>query len=494
MKPCYYNRIVVWIGFCALIFSCKNPELNQGNDARSNSYLPTQFFYCITNPKCAGSFSSNGDTARLLDLRIESFTLEPSFNQNAFDYSVSPKFSEANLVISWTKDSSESLIEVNGVPTKESIKTFILSYGANEILIKISNTQGKFNTYKISANNPSASKIYQTGSTTCYNDSGTATCASTSSSHPSQDFDLSNLSLSRNNFSTPTTNSGFINDLITRDPSINLTWTTCPIGRSGTGPACNIGSTTTSTKAAAITACSNLNSGSGFAGITNWRLPTSAEMHRIVNISNGPRNDPAYFPNGVSGNFWLTESDADSPTTFSARIDFTSFGNSEPLSNAGPAGILCVSGDSFEYQRYKDLGNGVIQEMRSGLFYQKCVRDSSDSINCSATPTATSNWSSALQYCDTLILGSRSDWRLPNIFELLALVRFKNDATADARYIDTSFFTNNPYLSSISDAFHTSSTWINNPVNDLTVRFGFQNLMAAGGKTSNRHVRCVAGP
>ncbi len=149
MKPCNYNRIVVWIGFCALIFSCNNPELNQGNDPRSNSFLPTQFFYCITNPKCAGSFSSNGDTARLLDLRIESFTLEPSFNQNAFDYSVSPKFSEANLVISWTKDSSESLIEVNGVPTKESIKTFILSYGANDILIKISNAQGKFNTYKI---------------------------------------------------------------------------------------------------------------------------------------------------------------------------------------------------------------------------------------------------------------------------------------------------------------------------------------------------------
>jgi len=60
----------------------------------------------------------------------------------------------------------------------------------------------------------------------------------------------------------------------------------------------------------------------GFAGRCNWRLPTIAELHNIVDCDFSPCIDPIFGPTFASG-YWASTSNAGSPT--SASIVFFHF-------------------------------------------------------------------------------------------------------------------------------------------------------------------------
>ncbi len=74
----------------------------------------------------------------------------------------------------------------------------------------------------------------------------------------------------------------------------------------------------------------------------------------------------------------------------------------------------------------------------------------------------TMNWAGATNYCETLVYGGRSDWRLPNVNEHLSLVDFKRlNPSLPSGY--GSFFNsvaaNKWYWSSTQSASYSSEAW-----------------------------------
>ncbi len=149
--------------------------------------------------------------------------------------------------------------------------------------------------------------VADTGLTTCFNTAST-TQACADASWPRQDADFSNIPLSRN-FVGPTLHSTFTDDATVKDNVTHLTWRNCTTGQSS-GTGCGTGSVSTASWYNSINACASLNvanSGSGYAGITNWRLPTSDELDSLpdYSLNGGTTKFPtAFFPNVALTLYW----------------------------------------------------------------------------------------------------------------------------------------------------------------------------------------------
>ncbi len=114
------------------------------------------------------------------------------------------------------------------------------------------------------------------------------------------------------------------------------------------------------------------------------------------------------------------------------------------------------------------VGDGTVLDPRTGLLWQQTP----DVANTYA-------WSAAQSYCDTLVLGGKSDWRLPGVQELLALVSV---ALANPA-IDKSLFANATlvqYWTALPDVAGKT----------FYVNFASGTVGTAAG-SSDFHVRCV---
>ncbi|TGK06813.1 DUF1566 domain-containing protein [Leptospira semungkisensis] len=126
--------------------------------------------------------------------------------------------------------------------------------------------------------------IADTGLTNCYNATTSISCGD--SSFPRQDGDFSNTPSTRN-FSGPTLNATFTSDATVKDNLTSLSWRNCITGKSS-GTTCSSGTNTTGAWLSAVNLCAQynvMNLGSGFAGKTNWRLPSSDELDTLPNYS-----------------------------------------------------------------------------------------------------------------------------------------------------------------------------------------------------------------
>lgn len=89
------------------------------------------------------------------------------------------------------------------------------------------------------------------------------------------------------------------------------------------------------------------------------------------------------------------------------------------------------------------------------------------------------NWTSAKQYCSDLVLGGKSNWRLPSVDELPTIVDHSRVNPA----IDPAFQCRSVY-------YWTGSTYVNNPAHAWYVNF-FDGTKYAISKTNHYYVRCV---
>jgi hypothetical protein len=97
---------------------------------------------------------------------------------------------------------------------------------------------------------------------------------------------------------------------------------------------------------------------------------------------------------------------------------------------------------------YTNLGNGIVRDNVTGLEWQQ------------ATAPGTHTWQQAIDYCDTLDLGGKDDWRLPTVKELSLLVDSSIPETGPA--INTSYFPDtvaSDYWSSTTFAGGSSLVW-----------------------------------
>jgi len=135
---------------------------------------------------------------------------------------------------------------------------------------------------------------------------------------------------------------------------------------------------------------------------------------------------------------------------------------------------------------YTDNGNGTVTDTATGLVWQKCSRGQGTTVgNCTTGSATTSSWTSAITYCEGLTLGSRSDWRLPNINELRSIVDYVKSSSPT---IDSTSFPNTQsggYWSSSNYIFGGGVSWL--------VLFDY-GVVTSGPNTFNSYVRCVTGP
>ncbi|BDA77560.1 hypothetical protein LPTSP3_g04900 [Leptospira kobayashii] len=389
-------------------------------------------------------------------------------------------------------DSGVSVSSLGSLTKPESGAFVPLKFGSQTVVLKVVSSSGSENNYSFTLNNSNSIKLIRSGAVNCYNANSTITCG-TDPAFPLQDAQAQGLSRIRS-FTGPTTNSGYASDYITIDNGSGLTWKSCLDGP--TGATCT-GSFIFNTQSQAPISCGALNSansGQGYAGYKDWRVPNFQELLSIVNVANSPAAiDTSSFPNWYHASVpvWTDEVSPLNTTNYGAVL--FAFGSLAPRDKNNTGLTACVRGNQLQYTQFSDNQDGTIREFRSGLLWQKCANGLSGT-DCSGGSASSLDWSGALVYCDSLTLGGRSDWRLPNVLEALSLMRF--DVSASSAYIDNTFFPNTPFTNGSGDLFHSSTSWTLNPTNNLQVRYNELNQMAANNKTSPvvSRVRCVAGP
>jgi len=93
-------------------------------------------------------------------------------------------------------------------------------------------------------------------------------------------------------------------------------------------------------------------------------------------------------------------------------------------------------------------------------------------------------WDEAVNYCNNLTLSGKTDWRLPNIYELQAV----RDLTKFGPEADIKMFPNiysSNYWSSTNDPQLKDCAW--------SVRFFYRGSASYYNKANRYYVRCVRG-
>ncbi|WP_078123725.1 DUF1566 domain-containing protein [Leptospira alexanderi] len=347
----------------------------------------------------------------------------------------------------------------------------------------ISNTQETSNDSQCSNGptnfNPGA--VFDTGQTICWDNAGTAiACPGTGN-----DGEFSNTPNARS-FSAPTPNCKFTSDYTTLDTLHGLTWKTCAQGQTGSncsGAATAINwNNANAGLAGSCTILNGLNGGQGYAGKTNWRIPTIKELASLVHYSNNPHINNTSFPNTFSGTKYMTNTaDATTPgSNWAINFSAATLGiSNEPQGNN--INLRCVSGNPIPAFSFVDNGNGTVTDQNTGLLWSQCSEGQAG-VGC-AGGSSDLDWAAALNACDVLNLAGRTNWRLPNANELLSIVNFNNNNPA----INVVSFPNTP-----NSNYWTSTTYENNTFFAVSISSTTGSLFTGlNDKNQTLKVRCV---
>ncbi|XDD51129.1 DUF1566 domain-containing protein [Leptospira sp. WS92.C1] len=240
----------------------------------------------------------------------------------------------------------------------------------------------------------------------------------------------------------------------------------------------------------AVNGCSYLNqcnSGIGYGGKTDWRLPTQKELETLSvfgSSSGNPSFPSSGFPDSIANYYWsstLRRSNA----FYAWGLNFN-YGASDVYVRSNPNQIRCVSGLGLSSvaQSLSDPGNQTIVDSSSNLVWQKCSAGLSGASCASGTATRP-NWVTALSYCDSLNFAGKSNWRLPNIKELNSIVDLTSSSSTLS--IHPSLFPNTK-----NSFYWTSSSFAPSPGNAWSVFFQSGGMTPFSAKSSTAYVRCVA--
>ena len=295
--------------------------------------------------------------------------------------------------------------------------------------------------------------VFKTGQTACWDQDGN----SVSCSGTGQDGDYQKGV--DQDYTGPQADATYTGDYTTSDNVTGITWTSCPLGKSGA--TCGSGTATTYTFFAALNACASLNSahsGVGYASRTNWRLPTYAEVGTLVQWG---REDPSvdftvfpgipYSPPKLQMHSTAFDPAGSQDFTFSASLGYA-FNDNWGRSKLDTGIVHCVSGSGGQTESYTDHGDGTVTDNVTQLMWQKCPRGYSGA-DCDTGDNDLRDWQGDLDYCNSLSLKSRT-WRLPNANELASL---RDESAYDPANNQTYF--PNPLTNPLSfRAFNSSTT------------------------------------
>ena len=311
-----------------------------------------------------------------------------------------------------------------------------------------------------------AFKVPDTGQMQCFNSSGNViSCANTGQDGA---YTINPMSFTDNGNQTIT------------DNNTGLLWQKCMAGRVNNAtcdyPGNNVPYLFNWYQATGTTDATSNPAGPYYRNVcgelgSGWRLPTNLELMSIMDYSlQSPAIQAAYFPNTVNG-LWtslpaVSEENESWTVTLNGGINFTSIFYSS-------CGVRCVHGGQTT-QSLHDNGNGTVTDTSTGLMWQQGEPGSMTLVN-------------ALNYCETLIYPPSSgytDWRLPNIKELVSLVDYAHaipafNSTLFPNVIENYYWSSTPAIS----GGKAVGQWVLAPWDG--------ELANGASSTSTYNVRCV---
>lgn len=463
----FYFRFFLFVFLLLFSFSCQRSEFSNLCDPKTEDYLDSLLLRYI-------NFDETEHCGLVLKVNPPTYLICPP---------LTPKVNGNFFLENFESDGNRLSFSSNPpLPDGISFSPFSASLQGSYFGWK-ANRQN----FTITASNPkgSASCTYQpawmgkiplkTNTTACFD--GANNPDPTCTSIPGQDGQLQK-GLPQS-FIGPTTVAGVE---ITTDLNTGLIWTSCQIGKSGTG--CPTVGPITFSYSGAQSECTSLNAGSGFANRTDWRVPEMEEYTSTFDYSlANPSINQTYFPATDSFNFKSNTSNSAATAAYYPTFIESSIG-------AGNYGDLhhlrCVSnGPRPTAKRLLDNGNGTITDLDTSLIWQRCTAGQTNLTTCSGGTDLLTTWSSAINYCQGLNLAGKI-WRLPNANELRSLLDYY--ITFGSPGFDPTYFPN-----TVSSNFWTSTTSPLSSANAFIVHFG----SSSGGpdlksnNTTNR-TRCVS--
>lgn len=199
-----------------------------------------------------------------------------------------------------------------------------------------------------------------------------------------------------------------------------LTWMRCSQGQAWSGSGCS-GSAQTYrwANATALTA--------SYAGNSDWRLPSIAELHSLIEFDGNTINS-TLFPDTPPLDYWSATpyaGDTVNAWSFNYGLGYGTYASYKESLFA----VRLVRGKSFSAAAaytpttdFTDNADGTVTHKRSGLTWKRCAEGQSwTGSTCSGTPTSYT-WSNAVALTSTS--AGYSDWRLPAWNELETLVEY----------------------------------------------------------------------
>jgi hypothetical protein len=211
-----------------------------------------------------------------------------------------------------------------------------------------------------------------------------------------------------------------------------------------------------------------------FGGFSDWRLPTIDELASLVHADrHEPAIDEAYFPNTVDFGYWSSTTLDDDDGLYAWAV--LGWGGVGSTLKSGSLHVRAVRGGHEDSQALIDNGDGTVTDSETGLMWQQLSADA-----------GTMTWQEALAYCEELSLAGYTDWRLPNLNELISIVDF----SASRPSIDVDAFPD-----TVDDWYHSSTTGVAVPSSAWSVDFTFggSNYSSISPKSFRKHVRAVRG-
>ena len=130
--------------------------------------------------------------------------------------------------------------------------------------------------------------------------------------------------------------------------------------------------------------------------------------------------------------------------------------------------------------------DSVVLDNCTNLMWTKCPYGASGS-DCSVNEWGTmTTWKAALQTCATLNYGGYTDWRLPNVKELLSLLDFTYDSNLGVALINAIAFPN-----STPGNVWSATTPFAVPGRAYSVDFWWGAAVTSSKADDNEYVRCV---
>ena len=207
-----------------------------------------------------------------------------------------------------------------------------------------------------------------------------------------------------------------------------------------------------------------------FGGYDDWRLPTVKELASLIDRSNSnPAINSNFFPHTAPSFYW-TQTQMPYVQKYCWIVDFAS-GYVFSYCQQNKYHVRAVRGLPLEKKhKLKDNEDGTVTDFTTRLMWKKEARKKM-------------TWEEALNYCENLNYAGFTDWRLPNINELLSLVDYSQNEPC----INTEYFPGTK-----SSQYWSSTTNVLVPKHAWLVLFNHGNI-SSNAKEKEYWVRPVRG-